>query len=255
MLIKNFNELVNIIMFLSILNSAQVIDENQLINALSEIYYQPYPEFSKQALYFRFPDFDNFKKPTTTKIAIQIGHLINEEELPLELKKVSKVGAVISNIKEVDINKGVGYKIKEILERDNYNVEILTAIIPQNYYADVFISIHSNSAGEFTSGFMISTPFKDYSGLANKLKSILIKEYSKETGLNYINKTTTNMTHYYAFNWSKFKRTIHPKTPAIIIEMGNMRNKNDLNILLNSQDKIAQGIAKAIKIFLKETKK
>lgn len=252
MLIKNFNDLVNILLLLSILNTSQIIDDSQLLNALSELYYQPYPEFSKEALYFRFPNFDQFQKPTTTKIALQVGHLI-EQELPLELRKLARGGgAIVNNIKEVDINKNIAYRIKEILERDGYNVDILPAIIPQDYYADVFIALHANSADELTSGFMISTPYKDYSQKARKLKKILIQEYQKETGLSFINKVTENMTHYYVFNWSRFKRTIHPKTPAVIIEMGNMRNENDLNILLNNQDKVALGIVNAIKIFLSE---
>ena len=256
MLVKNFNDLINIVTLLLALNNYQLINENQLFNILSEIYYQPYPQFSKKALYFRFPDFDNFIEPTNTEIAIQIGHFIEENELPFELKKISKVGAVVNQIREVDINKNIAYKIKEILEQDGYkNIRILHAIVPQDYYASVFISLHSNKADNFTSGFMISTPFKDYSGLAKKLKSALIKEYSSSTGLKFIDKVTTNMTHYYTFNWSKFKRTIHPKTPAVIIEMGNMNNKNDLNLLINHQDKIAQGIANGIKTFLKTKNK
>jgi len=49
---------------------------------------------------FRFPNFDNFQKPTTTKIAIQVGHLV-EEKIPPELLKISKIGAVVNDIKEV----------------------------------------------------------------------------------------------------------------------------------------------------------
>ncbi|GIW65966.1 MAG: hypothetical protein KatS3mg094_485 [Candidatus Parcubacteria bacterium] len=254
MLVKNLDDLITIFILLLTLNNYQFINENQFFDILSEIYYQPYPEFSKKALYFRFPDFDNFIEPTNTEIAIQIGHFIEENQLPFELRKVSKVGAIVNEIKEVDINKNIAYRIKEILQQYGYEkITILPAIIPQDYYASVFISLHSNKADKFTSGFMVSTPFKDYSGLAKKLKSILIKEYSSSTGLQFIDKVTTNMTHYYAFNWSRFKRTIHPKTPAVIIEMGNINNQNDLNLLINNQDKIAQGIANGIKIFL-ETK-
>ncbi|MCS7183996.1 MAG: N-acetylmuramoyl-L-alanine amidase [Patescibacteria group bacterium] len=252
MLIKDINHLITILTLLITLNNNHLINDAQLLDFLSEIYYQPYPEFSKEALYFRYPNFDNFQKPTTTKIAIQIGHLI-EGDIPFELRKLARGGgAIVNGIKEVEINKAIAFKIKEILEKENYYVEILPAIIPKDYYADIFISLHANSADEYTSGFMISTPFIDYSGKANKLKKIMIREYSKETKLRFINKVTSNMTHYYAFNWSKFKRAIHPKTPAIIIEMGNMRNKNDLNFLLNNQEKIAKGIIKGIKLFLEK---
>ncbi len=89
MLVKNFLDYTKILLLLSLLNSQGIINEETFLNILSEIYYQPYPEFSREALYFRFPNFDNFQKPTTTKIAIQVGHLV-EENLPPELLKYQK---------------------------------------------------------------------------------------------------------------------------------------------------------------------
>jgi N-acetylmuramoyl-L-alanine amidase len=252
MLVKNFLDYTKILLLLSLLNSQGIINEETFLNILSEIYYQPYPEFSREALYFRFPNFDNFKKPTTTKIAIQVGHLVEEENLPPELLKISKIGAVVNGIKEVEINKNIAIKIKEKLEKEGYQVEILPAIIPPSYYADVFVAIHANSADKLTSGFMVSTPFKDYSEKAHILKRNIIREYKKATGMNFIAKVTQNMTHYYAFNWSKFKRSIHPKTPAVIIETGNMRNDDDLRILLENSDMVATGISNGIIKFLKE---
>jgi N-acetylmuramoyl-L-alanine amidase len=251
MLITDYKNLIVFLTTLITLYSQGLINDQSLLDILSEIYYQPYPEFSKEALYFRFPNFDHFPKPTTTKIAIQIGHLI-EENLPWELRNLAQGGgAIVENIKEVEINKNIAYKVKDLLEKEGYQVEILSAIIPPEYYADVFIALHANSTAKSISGFMISTPYKDYSQKADKLKKFLIKEYQKETGLDFLDYTTPQMTFYYAFNWSKFKRAIHPKTPAVIIEMGNMQNINDLNLLLNQPEKIAQGIAKGIILFLK----
>jgi len=255
MLVKDFLDYTKILLFISLLNNLGFINEETFINVVSEIYYQPYPEFSKEALYFRFPDFDNFQKSQITKIAIQIGHLI-EGDLPLELSKLAKGGgAIVNNIKEVEINKNIAIKVKEILENKGYKVELLPAIIPKEYYADVFVAIHANSADKLTSGFMVSTPYKDYSEKAHILKRNIIKAYKKHTGMKFIPKVTVNMTHYYVFNWSKFKRAIHPKTPAIIIETGNMRNDNDLKILLEETDKIAKGISQGIIGFLKEVEK
>lgn len=100
---------------------------------------------------------------------------------------------------------------------------------------------------------MISTPFKDYSGKAEILKEEIVKAY-KKTGLNYIPHVTGRMLFYYAFNWSRFKRAIHPKTPAVILEMGNMNNSNNLYLLLFESNKVAQAIAEGIINFIEKTR-
>lgn len=252
MLIKNPAILLKLLTILFTFNQANLLSEDKLFEILNEIYYQPYPEFSRQALYFRFPDFDKWQRPEgPIKIAIQIGHMMDNEP-PLDLKKVSKTGAVLGSIKEVEINKLIGFEIKKILEEKGYLVEILPAIIPEAYYADAFVSIHANSTDSSVSGFMISTPYVDYSGKAEKLKSAIIEEYLKSSGLEFIDYATVNMTHYYTFNWSRYKKAIHPKTPAVIIEMGNMRNQKDLLTLILGYRKVAEGIANGIEKFIKE---
>lgn len=252
MLIKNPAILLKLLALISIASLSNIQGSDELIKKLSEIYFQPFPEFSKEALYFRFPDFDNWKRPEgPIKIAIQIGHYL-ESDPPKELTKISRTGAVLSSLKEVDINNLIAKEVKKILEGRGYNVELLPAVIPEAYYADAFVAIHANSTDENVSGFMISTPFVDYSGKAFKLKDALIEEYKKATGFNFIDEFTSNMTHYYAFNWSRYKHSIHPKTPAVIIEMGNMRNQKDLLFLVLGYYKVAEGIANGIEKFIKE---
>ncbi len=251
-MINNPTFLINILTLLALLSSANVFNIDELILKLSEIYIQPFPEFSKEALYFRFPNFDNWERPEgPIKIGIQIGHWIKENP-PIELKRISKTGAVISSLKEVDINYLIGSEVKNILESKGYKVELLPAVVPPEYYADAFIAIHANSTDKKVSGFMISTPFIDYSGKAFKLKDSIIESYSKYTNLQFIDEFTSNMTHYYAFNWSKYKHAIHPKTPAVILEMGNMQNQKDLLILILGYKNVAQGIAEGVDKFIKE---
>ncbi len=252
MLIKTPEALLKILLFLLAGTTSNILSLDKAIEILSEIYFQPYPEFSKEALYFRYPDFDKWQRPEgPLKIAIQIGHMIDSNP-PYELRKVSRTGGVFGPLKEVEINKLIGFEVAKILEEKGYKVEILPAIVPENYYADAFISIHANSTDPKVSGFMVSTPFVDYSGKAFKLKESIIKEYQKATGINFIDEFTENMTHYYAFNWSKFKRAIHPKTPAVIIEMGNIRNSKDLLILILGYKNVALGIANGLEKFVRE---
>lgn len=248
----NTQFLIKFFTLLTLLASANILTLDDLIEKLSEIYIQPFPDFSKEALYFRFPDFDKWERPAgSIKIGIQIGHWLKETP-PKELEKISKTGAVVENIKEVDINYLIGNEVKKILENKGYNVEILQAIVPPEYYADAFIAIHSNSTDPKISGFMLSTPFIDYSGKAFKLKDAIVESYSKYTGLKFIDEITSNMTHYYAFNWARFKHAIHPKTPAVILEMGNMKNQKDLLILILGYKNVAHGIAEGIEKFIKE---
>jgi len=40
-----------------------------------------------------------------------------DDEPPLEVKKLSKTGAVVGSIKEVEINKLIGYEVKKNFRR------------------------------------------------------------------------------------------------------------------------------------------
>lgn len=252
--IKSASTFILLIISLLKANSLGFIDSQALQKILDEIYFQPYPEFSKEALYHRFPEFDRWQPFSDKKIALQIGHLL-EEKLPLELIYLGKDGgARVKRLREVELNKPVAEKVKTILESQGYKVEILTAILPPAYYSDVFVSLHSNYDKEIVSGFLVGTPHIDYSDNGDLLKTIIIDEYKKATGMKFIDYESTDMTRYYSFNWSKFKRAIHPKTPAVILEMGNMKNFNDLLMLTLGQDKIAEGIANGIMKFLNNDK-
>ncbi|MEK7673959.1 MAG: N-acetylmuramoyl-L-alanine amidase [Patescibacteria group bacterium] len=244
-------------------NNMGVIDSQSMQKILNELYLQPYAEFSRQALYRKFPDYDqllsNIKinrantPKNKAKISIQIGHLL-EEELPLELINLGKNGgAKINRVKEVEINKSVAEKVKENLKNNGYNnVEIVSALLSQDYYSDVFVAIHSNIDEKNVSGFLISAPYKDYSEKGDYLKNAIISEYTKSTGMKFIDYKSLNMTKYYSFNWSRFKRAINPTTPAVILEIGNLRNINDLITITIGQDKVAKGIADGIIKFLNE---
>ena len=252
MIIQKPDILIKILSFLLALNLSNIQESNKILEKLRELNFQPFPEFSKEALYFRFPDIDKWKRSEgPIKIGIQVGHWILEEP-PLELNKISKTGAVLGILKEVDINYLIGKEVAKILENKGYKVDLLPAVLPESYYADAFVSLHTNSTDSKVSGFMISTPFVDYSGKAFKLKESIIQEYSKATGFNFIDEFTQNMTHYYSFNWSRYKNTIHPKTPAVILEMGNMKNQKDLLFLILGYQKVAEGIANGIENFIKE---
>lgn len=131
MLIKDFQTYLTILIFLLNANYSGLITQENLKKFLDEIYFQPYPDFSIQALYHRIPDFNNWQKAEgPIKIGIQIGHLL-EEELPFELRNLdTDGGAQLGSLKEVEINKLIAYQVKKLLEEKGYQVEILSAILP-----------------------------------------------------------------------------------------------------------------------------
>jgi len=63
MLIKNPLMLIKLMAILLTFNQANLLSEEKILQMLNEIYFQPYPEFSRQALYYRFPDFDKWQRP------------------------------------------------------------------------------------------------------------------------------------------------------------------------------------------------
>ena len=235
-------------------NSLNLISSQKINDFLQEIYFQPYAEFSKDALYLRYPEINSWKRPQgQLTIALQVGHLL-EDELPLELRQLAKGGGAKKGlVKEVEFNQNIVQRVSRILISKGYKVQTISALVPPSYYADVFISVHANSAPKSVSGFMISTPLIDYSEKGKELKWALIQEYASSTGMMYLDQPSDRMTSYYSFNWSRFKRTIHPKTPAVIIETGNMNNPNDLVNLTLRDNKIAEGIANGIISFLQHT--
>ena len=236
-------------------NGLNLINQTQIKNFLQEIYYQPYQEFSRDALLFRYPNFDSWKRPADKPItiAIQVGHLMIDQ-LPLELRQLAQGGgARRGTLKEVDINNDIAKQAARVLTQYGYKVELLPSLIPDSYNADVFVSIHANAGDANTSGFFMGGPAVDYSEKNKSLKWSLIQEYASSTGMMYLDRTSENIKFYYAFNWSKFKHTIFPKTPAILIETGNMNNLNDLIALTLHRDRMAEGIANGIRAFLQQT--
>ncbi len=251
-------------------NNLGIINNNQLDRTLAELYFQPYPEFSREALAFRFPNFDHFIRPAgPLRVTIQVGHLLNadaptaissagsaatsvtaDEVLPLELSQLGRHGgAQVGTLREVEINRAVAEQVRRRLTERGYQVTVLSAVIPAEHYADAFIAIHADANNPDLSGFLISTPAVDYSGRGDQLREAIADHYWRATDLLRLPYASEAMTHYYAFNWSHFKHALHPATPAIIIEVGNLNNLNDLAALTLRQDQVAQGIVDGLETF------
>lgn len=157
-------------------------------------------------------------------------------------------GAVCPDgLTEVEINLAVAQSVKALLEDQGYAVDLLEEFDAalEGYMADALVSIHADSCNiPEASGFKVASVL--HSALPeeeDRLVKCLREEYQEATGLSFhAHSITYDMTEYHAFY------EIAPQTPAAIIETGFMAA--DRQILLEQQDKVAQGITNGIVRFL-----
>lgn len=196
------------------------------------------------------------------RVGIQVGHL-KSGEVPAEFPGIRRNGAGTSykNITEVSINHNIATRAAQQLRDMALTslgrpilVDILPATIPAGYVADALVAIHADgNPNKKKRGFKVASPRRDFRGVSTALEIALRDAYSLETALPEDSIPTTNMRGYYAFNWQRFEHTIHPMTPAAIIEIGFMSNKADRDFLLTQDTKVARGIARGIIAFLSQS--
>jgi N-acetylmuramoyl-L-alanine amidase len=157
-------------------------------------------------------------------------------------------GAVCPDgLTEVEINLAVAQLVKALLESQGCAVDLLEEFDAalDGYLADALVSIHADSCDiPRASGFKVASVL--HSAVPeeeDRLVKCLREEYQKATGLSFHEHSITyDMREYHAFY------EIDSQTPGAIIETGFMAA--DRHILLDQQDKVAQGIANGIICFL-----
>lgn len=157
-------------------------------------------------------------------------------------------GAVCPDgLTEVEINLAIAQLVKEKLENQGYTVDLLEEFDEalEGYLADALVSIHADSCDiPSASGFKVASVL--HSAVPeeeDRLVRCLREEYQEATRLSFHEHSITyDMQEYHAFY------EIASGTPGAIIETGFMAADRD--ILLNQQDKVAQGIVNGIICFL-----
>ncbi len=193
----------------------------------------------------------SFKTSKPYRVGLQVGHW-KADQLPEELKKIRHVqGASAAGKMEWEVNLAIAKKTASLLRKHGVTVDILPATIPPGYSADAFIAIHAdqNPDPKFT-GFKTAPALNQVRSLGENLSGYIEDEYHKVTGMKPDNEITLAMTRYYAFNFRKFKHSVSPQTPAVILETGFLSNLKDQEMLINYPEISARAIANGILRFL-----
>src|SRR5690606_21028809 len=120
-------------------------------------------------------------------------------------------GAEGGGTTEVEVNLTIANLTKELLEEKGIIVDILPATVPENYWADVFVSVHADGSLDYLkSGYKGASPRRDFTNGANDLVRYVEESYESATGLVYDPEVTRNMRGYYAFSFWRFDHAIHP---------------------------------------------
>lgn len=149
---------------------------------------------------------------------------------------------------EADINFAVAQQVVANLKAQNFTVDLLDENDPRldNYQGVALVSIHANTCydfGEFVSGFIVAkAEARPDFGNDTLLRECVALNFGALVPLERSFVLTLDMTNYHVF------RTIHPLTPAVILEMGYMLA--DREVLTEDPELLAQAITNGIYCYL-----
>lgn len=188
------------------------------------------------------------------RVALQAGHW-KAAEAPDEQAGLRSNGTRGGGKAEWEVNLAIAERTAALLRDAGYEVDILPTTIPPGYLADLFISIHADgNPSPSASGFRAAAPRRDGTGRAQAFVDILEEQYREATGLTRYPTVTRRMVNYYAFNSRRYQHALHPMTVGAILETGFLTSPNDRRVIVNAPDRAAQGIAKAVTLFLETTR-
>lgn len=196
-------------------------------------------------------EFANWQRPAgPVRVALQAGHW-KAAEAPDEQRGLRTNGTRGGGLAEWQVNLAIAERTAELLRAAGLEVEILPTTIPPSYWADLFVSIHADgNPNTSVSGYRAAPPRRDRTGRAREFSDLLTRTYGEATGLPLYPTVTRRMTSYYAFNSRRYDHALHPMTVGVILETGFLTNARDRRIIVNAQDRAAQGIATAVIQFL-----
>ena len=176
-------------------------------------------------------------------IAIQAGHWNIKWNCRTDLR--DGTGAP----EESGTNVAVAIRLEQILQQNGFKTFLTDANYNCNPESDVtdydlFLSLHcdANYAGDEGGGFAdYPAPDLDQNNTESKrIKEAIESIYFQESGIrNVPSRSNVNTKRYYMWE------TLSPKTPCVLVEMGESIDPHD-RVILNDTERVAQALAKGI---------
>jgi hypothetical protein len=186
------------------------------------------------------------------RVGVQIGH-DGVAAHPDELGHLrGNTGGYADGLSEVTVNRTVAAALETVLEAEGVAVDLLRATPPAGYHADLMLSLHADSVlDRARRGYKSSYFEPPRSALEPRLKGLVDRAYLSATGLpdDSLN-TTGNMRRYYAFNFRRYAHSVHPATPALLVELGYLSSPGDA-ALLKQPERVAGALAEGVVGFLR----
>jgi len=184
------------------------------------------------------------------RVGLQAGHW-QAADAPEELAGIRENGAWGGGKAEWEVNLEIARRTAAMLTAAGIVVDILPATVPPGYWADAFVSIHADdSPDRRVSGYKVASPWRDLTGSAEQLATLIYDSYGNETGMANEPNITDDMRDFYAFNWQKYQHAINPMTPAALLETGFLTNASDRRLIVLNPEIPARALADAILRFL-----
>lgn len=187
------------------------------------------------------------------RVGVQVGHL-NAGDQPDELASLRySTGAHAHGLDEVEVNLAVAEALAARLESRGFEVDLLPATVPPGYGADLLLSIHADSSPDpERSGYKSAHFLPARNPREAILKVAVDRAMFAATGLRDDDRNVSgNMLHYYAFNHRRYRHTVAARTPALLVELGYLSNRRDLQLLRNP-DLLAQALEQGVLRYLSD---
>jgi N-acetylmuramoyl-L-alanine amidase len=187
------------------------------------------------------------------RVGLQVGHEGSQDH-PEELASLRiSTGGHWRGVDEVDVNRQVATVLATMLEAHGIVVDVLPATVPPGYHADLVVSIHADSSPDPSRrGYKSAHYDPPRNHLEPVLKTHIDEAYFLASSLpdDHLN-VSSNMFHYYAFNNPTYQHTIHPGTPAVIVELGYISHPDDLRFM-HTVERPAAALRNGIVRYLQE---
>jgi hypothetical protein len=185
------------------------------------------------------------------RVGIQIGHLDAADD-PQELAALrTSTGATVRGLREVDVNEAVARALARQLEAKGVRVDLIPATPPPDYYADLFLALHADSnADPDRRGYKSAFFHPQRNHFDPLLKADIDRAYLRLSGLPEDDANiSAGMDYYYAFNFRRYKHSVSPATPGLIVELGYLSNPRD-RAFLQHPKRVAAALARGVLDYL-----